>query len=322
MARTVVGVLRGGTSNEYDLSLKTGAAMLNALPEDTYDTRDILIDKRGLWHARGMPVEPARALSQVDVVLNALHGGVGEDGTVARVLERAGVPYAGSRPLASALSLNKLRAREEFQKAGLLMPRGITFTTSLGFTTGEMAQLVFADFGPPYLVKPGKEGASIGVRLALTIIELPDVLGDVLDEFGSAIVEEFLMGEEGTVGIIEDFRGEELYALPPAKVIYPQEAPFLHFDHHTAGEITHMVPSDFSDIEKRALMEAARAAHRVLGLAHFSRADFIVTRRGPHLLEVNALPGLYEGAAMPKKLESIGSSVREFLEHAMHLARR
>src|SRR3989344_3801515 len=109
MARTVVGVLRCGTSNEYDLSLKTGAAMLNALPDDSYDARDILIDKRGLWHARGVPVEPARALSQVDVVLNALHGGVGEDGTVARVLERAGVPYTGSGPMQLALSLNKLR---------------------------------------------------------------------------------------------------------------------------------------------------------------------------------------------------------------------
>ena len=296
--------------------------MMNALPEDNYDVRDILIDRRGLWHARGMPVEPARALSQVDVILNALHGGIGEDGTIARVLERAGVPYAGSRPLSLALSLNKLRARKEFEKSEILMPRGITFTTSLGFTTSEIAQLVFAEFGPPYIVKPGNEGASNGIRMALTFIELPDVVGDILDGYGSAIVEEYLRGDEATVGVIEDFRGEELYALPPAKVLYPEEAPFLHFGHHTRGEVRHMVPSDFSDVEKRALMDAARAAHRALELSHFSRADFIVTRRGPHLLEVNALPGLYEGAAMPSKLESIGSSVREFLEHAIHLARR
>ena len=82
MARTIVGVLRGGTSSEYDLSLKTGAAMLAALPEERYDTRDIFIDKRGIWHLRGMPVSSARALQQVDVVLNALHGGMGEDCTV------------------------------------------------------------------------------------------------------------------------------------------------------------------------------------------------------------------------------------------------
>ena len=120
-----VGILRGGTSSEYNLSLKTGAAMLAALPEDQFDTRDILVDKRGYWHLRGSPVDASRALSQIDVVLNALHGGVGEDGTVQRIFQRAGVPYAGSSPLPSALSLNKTRAREILQKAGILMPRAV-----------------------------------------------------------------------------------------------------------------------------------------------------------------------------------------------------
>src|SRR3989344_7944876 len=106
MARVIVGVLRGGTSSEYNLSLKTGAAALTSLPEERYLTRDILIDKSGLWHVRGVPSTPARALAQVDVILNALHGGVGEDGTVQRLLERSGTPYAGSRPLSSALALN------------------------------------------------------------------------------------------------------------------------------------------------------------------------------------------------------------------------
>ncbi|MBI5456129.1 ATP-grasp domain-containing protein [Candidatus Kaiserbacteria bacterium] len=322
MSRTVVGVLRGGTSSEYDLSLKTGAAMLAALPEDKYDVRDILIDKRGVWHSRGMPVSPARALQQVDVVLNALHGGIGEDGTVGRLLQRTGVPYAGSRALPSAVSLNKVRAREVLQKAGVEMPRAVSFSVSNQMDTAEMAQIVFSQFGPPYLVKPASEGASSGIKLAFTIIELPDVIGDVLDAFGAALVEEYLMGEDATVGVIEDFRGEELYALPPAHVILPDDAPFLHFDHHTAGSLRHMAPSSFSDMEKRALVEAGRAAHRALGLTHFSRADFILTRRGPKLLEVNALPGLYEGSAMPTKLEAVGSSIKHFLEHAIHLARR
>ncbi len=78
MARTAVGILRGGTSSEYDLSLKTGAVMLGALPEDRYDMRDIFVDKRGYWHLRGIPADPSRILSQLDVVLNALHGGIGE----------------------------------------------------------------------------------------------------------------------------------------------------------------------------------------------------------------------------------------------------
>src|SRR3989338_3678142 len=127
MAKTIISVLPGGPSSEYNLSLKTGAAMLSALPEERYETRDILIDKKGLWHLRGIPMSPARALAQVDVVLNGLHGGVGEDGTVARLLGKAGMPYAGARPLQSALSLNKIRSREIFQHAGIRMPRGAVF---------------------------------------------------------------------------------------------------------------------------------------------------------------------------------------------------
>ena len=322
MTRTIVGVLRGGTSSEYDLSLKTGTAILNALPENEYDTRDILIDKAGCWYSRGMPMDPARALQQVDVVVSGLHGGVGEDGTVQRILQRAAVPFAGSAALPSALSLNKIRAGEVLRHAGILMPRAVSFTGSNAIDTGEMAQTVFSEFGPPYLVKPASEGASHGITMAATIIDLPRVLADVLEVFGSALVEEYLLGEDATVGVIEDFRGEDLYALPPVHIMLPENAPFLHFDHHMKGEMQHLVPSDFSDLEKRALIGASKQAHRALQLSHFSRADFILTKRGPYLLEVNSLPGLHEHASFPKMLESVGSSVKDFLGHAIGLSRK
>ena len=322
MARTVVGVLRGGASSEYDLSLKTGGAILNALPESEYDVRDIFVDKKGYWNSRGFQIDPVRAVHQVDIVVNGLHGGAGEDGRVQRILDQAGVPYTGSSAVASALSLNKIQAGLTLAKAGIMRPRAVAFTLSTAGNTVEMARFVFSRFGPPYMVKPGNEGASHGIRIAASVVELPDVLGDILDAFGSALVEEFVVGDEATVGIIEGFRGEAMYALPPARVVYPQESPFLHFDHHRSGEVRHMVPSDFTDMEKRALMDAARAAHRALGLRQFSRSDFIMTRRGPYLLEVNALPGLYEHAAMPKMLESVGASVGDFLTHAIGGVRR
>lgn len=296
--------------------------MLAALPEDQFDTRDILVDKRGYWHLRGSPVDASRALSQIDVVLNALHGGVGEDGTVQRIFQRAGVPYAGSSPLPSALSLNKTRAREILQKAGILMPRAVSFTVNNDLNTGEMARFVFARFGPPYVVKPPSDGASTGIRLATGLVELPDALGDVLDAYGAALVEEYIRGQETTVGVIEDFRDEELYTLPESHVTLPEGARFMDLQHHELGSLRHMVPSNFSRKEKKALADVARVAHRALGLSHFSRADIILTPRAPYLLEVNSVPGLYQGAALPHMLESVGSSVKEFLEHAIALARR
>ncbi|MCR4281038.1 MAG: ATP-grasp domain-containing protein, partial [Candidatus Kaiserbacteria bacterium] len=310
MSRIIVGVLRGGTSKEYNLSLKTGANILSALPENKYDTRDILVDKSGVWHSRGIPMEAPRALAQIDIVINGLHGGVGEDGTVQRLLDRSGVAYTGSRAGGSQLSLNKIRAREILQEAGLRMPRAVSFNLENELTTGEMAQAVFSQFGPPYIAKPASEGASHGVIFVLNLLELPDAIGDVLDEFGAVIVEEYIRGDEVSAGTIEDFRGQELYALPPAHVRIPDGARFLDSSHHEEASAEHVCPSNFTQEEKRAIEDLARSAHRALGLSHFSRADIINTRRGPYLLEVNALPGLYAGASFPVMLEAVGSSTR------------
>ncbi|MDR3571418.1 MAG: ATP-grasp domain-containing protein, partial [Candidatus Pacebacteria bacterium] len=314
-------VLRGGTSSEYDASLKTGAMMLSALPEEKYETRDIFIDKRGFWHLRGIPAEPSRILAQIDVVLNALHGGIGEDGTVQRILERHGIAYAGSRPLAASLSHNKARTMELAKEAGISVPKSMLFTLRRDATTAQMARAVFQNFGPPYIVKPPLEGSSRGIMLATTIIELPDVLGDVLDRFGTALVQEFIPGENARVGVIERFRGQELYALPPAHMLKPEGKSFIDEETRRAGLVRHVVPSRFSSDEKQALEFAARAAHRALNLSHFSRSDFILSHGKAYLLEVTSLPGLYEGAAFPHMLEAVGSSVPEFLEHAISLAR-
>jgi D-alanine-D-alanine ligase len=293
--------------------------MLSALPQEKYETRDILIDRSGLWHMRGMPSTPVRALTQVDVVLNALHGGVGEDGTVQRILERAGVPYAGARSHHTGIALNKIRAREILMRSGVRMPRAISFSLNNDMHTGDMADLVFAQFGPPYMVKPPSEGAGQGIILAKTIVDLPHALGDVIDAYGAALVEEYVRGKEASVGVIEGFRNEDLYALPPAHADHG--LPFLHPEAHQSGALRHMVPSPFSYEQKLSLADIAKRAHQKLALSHFSRADLMVTPRAIYLLEINTVPGLYPGASFPHMLESVGSSVAEFLEHAIHLAR-
>ncbi len=319
MVRTIVGVLRGGTSSEYSLSLKTGAAIMNALPEDKYETRDILIDKKGYWHHRGVPATPAKALQQVDVVLNALHGGVGEDGSVHRLLERSGVPYAGAGPMQSAIALNKVSTRHVLRNAGLRIPEGMAFSLRDNLNTAEMAHRVHALVAPPYIVKPVSDGAGNGVMHVSSFVALPDAIADVLDAHGSALVEEYVRGDEATVGVIEGFRNEPLYALPPASV--QREGLHLQRHHHESGTLVHHAPSRFSYTQKESLADLARTAHRVLALSHFSRSDFIVSPRGIYLLEVNTNPGLYPGASFPVMLGAVGSSVTEFLEHAIALAR-
>jgi D-alanine-D-alanine ligase len=170
-------------------------------------------------------------------------------------------------------------------------------------------------------VKPSFEGASRGVLLAQSVLELPEAVAETLDQFGSAIVQEFIRGEDARVGVIEGFRGQELYALPPAHMLRPEGKRFIDSAARQEGLVRHVVPSNFSDEEKKLLEEAAKLAHKALGLSHYSRADFILARGKPYLLEVTGLPGLYEGAAFPQMLEAVGSSVSEFLEHAIALAR-
>lgn len=320
MTRTSVGVIRGGTSGEYALSLKTGAEMMRVLPEDKYDVRDILIDRTGLWHLRGQPSTPARALAQIDVVLNAVHGGIGEDGTIQRLLERAAVPYAGSRPHQANLSLNKIRARELLRHEGIRIPRGLTFSIDNQLNTGEMASGVFQQFGPPYVVKPPNDGASRGIRIVTALHALPDAIGDVIDEYGSALIEEYVRGSEASVGVIENFRGEPYYVLPPAHVHFDDM--HVPHEHHQEGRLRHTVPSRFTYEQKLSLADVARRAHIALGLSHFSRADIIVAPHGIYVLEVNSVPGLYPSATFPSMLDSVGSSVQEFVEHAIQLARR
>ena len=201
------------------------------------------------------------------------------------------------------------------------MPRATSFSLKNEITTADMARAVFSEFGPPYIVKPVFEGAGSGIKLVFTLLELPDAIGDVLDSFGSARVEEYVRGHDVSVGVIEDYRDQELYALPPVHMIAPRGSHYIDLDAHEGARITHVVPSNFSHAEKQALMQAARTAHRALGLSHFSRADFRQTSRVPYLLEINAIPGLYPGSSFTAALESVGSTVREFAEHAIDLAR-
>ena len=123
MVRVRVGVLRGGVSHEYEVSLATGGSVLKHL-QSVYRGHDILIDREGVWHWNGLPAEPDLIARQVDVFWNALHGEYGEDGKVQQLLDSLGVAYTGSGAMSSALAMNKMAAKGFFRQAGLKVPPG------------------------------------------------------------------------------------------------------------------------------------------------------------------------------------------------------
>ena len=318
--RTVVAVLRGGPSSEYEVSLKTGASVLEHLDREKYEPRDIFITRKGEWHHSGIPMFPERALRGVDVAFNAMHGEFGEDGGVQRLLEVLKIPYTGSGTVASALAFNKQRTKLAVEKLGVKVPRGIV--VDKGPDIEEQALHIFRTFPHPAIVKPVIGGSSVGMTLADSFYALKSGLERAFQIAPKVLVEEYIKGKEATVGVIENFRGERSYALFPIEIVPPVKSAFYDYDAKYAGETQLVTPGNFSENEKQELQRIARMAHDTLGLSHYSRSDFIVSKRGIYFLEVNTLPGLTEHSNMPHALKAVGSKLSEFLDHIISLARR
>jgi D-alanine-D-alanine ligase len=316
-----VGVLRGGPSSEYEVSLKTGAAVLRNLDTEKYRPLDILIDKEGLWHARGREIAPARILCQLDVVFNAMHGEYGEDGTVQKLLSTFGIPYTGSGALASALCMNKLATKERLRP----------FAEDVGFKLARHAVLnpsglyedlpaVFDELGGKVVVKPLIGGSSVGVSIADDFSEFKEAIVRALTHAPKVLVEEYISGKEATCGVLEGFRGEELYAMLPIEIVPPSDCRFFDYEAKYSGRSQEICPGNFSSEEKNKLENLACAVHEVLGLRHYSRSDFILGQDGIYFLEVNTLPGLTEESLVPKALKAVGCEFPAFLDHLISLA--
>ena len=311
--QTIVGVLRGGPSHEHEDSLKTGAAILANLPEERYTTRDIYIDRQGVWHDRGRVVAPERVLRQVDVVLIGLHGEYGEDGKVQLLLERFGVPYSGADSFGSYLAMHKLMAKVHAQEAGLLTPeaRHIEHVED----AEQQAQEIIRAFHQPVVVKPIGWGSSVGVSIVGGYAPMLVAIENLFNEGApSVLVEEYIRGREASAGIVEGLRGETFYSLPVVEIIPPRNDFFTH-EAKYSGETQEIIPGRFTRVETEELQRIAKVMHRALGLRHYSRSDFIVAPKGVYYLKTNSLPGLMDTSLMPKSLAAVGVSLREFLEH-------
>ncbi len=322
MHRTCVGVLRGGTLPGYAPSLRSGAAVLQSLPEEQYDVRDILIDTDGVWNMRGLRVEPIRALQGVDVIVNALYNdGIATDGRVAEILKRAGVPYTGTRGTTASLVLNRTWMRSALSESDIKMPRAYALNQRQEMDPVEMAGRIFAEFGPPYVVKPVATGTAIGLRIVPTIQDLPAALAEMFALYDVLLVEEYTSGTRVSVGVIEGFRNESLYALPPSEFMLPEGFAIAEFDAHEHESAGHVCPWKAEHDHKQQLMRHAREVHEKLGLSHYSRSDFVVRGSRLYLVGVNAFPELHDTSSFRSMLDAVGAPLPLFLEHIIAAAR-
>lgn len=319
MHRIRVGVLRGGPSNEYDVSLNTGATVLGNLSPEKYNVKDILIDKNGVWHLHGIPRIPHEVLANLDVVFNALHGEYGEDGKVQHILETHGIPYTGSNSFASAIGMNKQMSKDVYKKNNIKTPDSILLESLMDLSKN--VHEVFKKYPLPVIVKPTSGGSSVGMDLVYDYKYLDEAIKKAFEHSRSVMIEEYIKGREATCGVVDNYREKDFYTLPPIEIRHNNK--FFDYDAKYGGKSEEIVPGYFSDEEKKEIERLAIEAHKALGMRHYSRSDFIIhPTRGIFILETNSLPGLTKESLIPKALHAVGASISHFLDHIIELAIR
>lgn len=320
---TRVGVLRGGPSSEYEVSLNTGANVLSALREkceQTYESHDIFIDKQGHWHMDGLGMPAERIVPKIDVAFIALHGAYGEDGKVQAFFEAHGLPFTGSGSLASAVGMNKSLSKKIFRDNGIQVPFGREYNNDrVEHDLPGLIRELFNTLLLPAVVKPVASGSSAGVSIVRSYDDLEEALQKATRYGDAILIEEYIGGAEATVGLIEGFRGRELYALPVVEI--RSKNGFFDYEAKYTGQSEEVVPASFSADTKKSLEDLAGKVHRALGLRHYSRTDFIIhPKRGIYVLETNTLPGLTGESLVPKALRAVGSDTHELVDHLIRLA--
>ena len=230
MGKIKVGILRGGPSSQYDVSLKTGGEVLKHLPKSFHGV-DVLLDKNERWFLNGYPASPSDVFKESDLVFNALHGEFGEDGGAQQIFESFNSRYTGSQIVPSLMAMKKNLARNIFSNFGLKIPKALFFKQDRLFESDfeDWAGQVFNFMAPPWVVKPVSLGSSVGISVCRSYPELVSGLENALKFKQDVLVEEFIKGKEATCGVIEDFRGEGYYPLPVVEIL-PPEGKFFDFE--------------------------------------------------------------------------------------------
>ena len=293
----------GGPSSEREVSLVSGEAIASAL------------ERNGHKVVRS-DISPAdvSALDRagIDVVFIALHGAFGESGEVQTLCERRRLRYIGSPARASELAMDKVAAKEVFQKAGLNVAEGRVLGKgdSPAQTAADLASL-----GLPVVLKPIDGGSSVDVVIARAAEARDAELARLLDKYGSILAERFIPGRELTVGIL----GDE--ALPIIEIVPDGEFYDYRAKYSDDARTRYVFDHGIALAVVESIQRAAVTAHRSLGCRDMSRVDFILTPQGePYVLEINTIPGFTSHSLLPKAAARTGVAFEQLVERIARMA--
>jgi D-alanine-D-alanine ligase len=285
-----VGVLLGGKSGEREISLMSGKGVLGAL-----------ISKGVNAHAfdPGQQSIAELAAQKFDRVFIALHGRYGEDGTMQGLLEQMNIPYTGSGVLASALAIDKQATKRLWSSFDLATPQFVMLSTTSNW------QKIVQELGLPIIVKPAREGSSLGLSKVTKLEDLPAAYALAAKLDRDVMAEQCIIGEELTCPIVGD--GENAQALPVIRIV----APDSNYDYHNkyfSDDTKYLCPTGLDLALETKVQELALSAYRALGCKGWGRADVMIDHETnqPYLLEMNTAPGMTGHSLVPMAAKAAG----------------
>jgi D-alanine-D-alanine ligase len=302
-----VAVLKGGSSLERVVSLRSAARVEDALGELGHEA--IGIDVRRDLVIRLRAERP-------DVVFIALHGPGGEDGTVQELLEILHLPYTGPGVAACALCMDKIASKHEIRAAGLPTPDWAAFNATAFRELGAADTLeeIEGRLGFPLVIKPASQGSSLGVEFASSRDEVPEALVAAFSYDDRVLLERYVKGRELAVSVLD---GE---ALPIVEAI-PREEGFFNFEaRYEIGRTEYVCPAELGEAETQRVQELATRTYQALGCTGFARVDLMLGD-GPQVLEVNAIPGLTDTSLFPMAAEAAGIDFTQLVGRILASAR-
>jgi D-alanine-D-alanine ligase len=291
-----VAVLMGGRSAEREVSLMSGSGVLQALQASGVDA-----------HA----FDPAeRDLSELkhegfDRCFIALHGRYGEDGTVQGALELLGIPYTGSGVMASSIAMDKTMTKRVWLAEGLPTPRYVLVRREQ-LARVDAAGLV-AQLGLPMIIKPAREGSSIGVTKVTQVAQIARALEQAAQCDADVLCEQCIVGDEVTCPVLGE--GDAAHALPVIRIVAP-EGNYDYQNKYFTDDTQYLVPCGLPAGEEQAIQALVVKAYQVLGCRGWGRIDVMIdaTTRAPYLLEINTSPGMTGHSLVPMSARAAGIS--------------
>lgn len=291
-----VAVLLGGRSAEREVSLMSGGGVLQALQRQGVDAHAFDPAQRDLSDLRRKGFQRA---------FIALHGRFGEDGTVQGALELLGIPYTGSGVMPSALAIDKVMTKRVWLAEGLATPRYVLLRK--GATTAQQLAQVPQTLGLPLIVKPAREGSSIGLSKVTDAADMPRAFEAAAALDADVLCEQFIAGDEVTCPVLGS--GDNARALPVIRIVAPQ-GNYDYQNKYFSDDTQYLVPCGLPAGEEAAIQDLVLKAYRVLECRGWGRADVMIdaVTRKPWLLEINTSPGMTGHSLVPMSARAAGIS--------------